>query len=141
MKAAMDKNRPRPTLRILVKYFLLQLPGVVTFAVVLILLRHWIRFPLYFAWLLFGIWVGKDIVLFPVLWRFYDPSQHPDRFRMIGRKGVSLTRLNPDGYVLVQGERWQAGMAAGLAPIGQGESICVTAVNGLKLTVRPYAGK
>jgi membrane protein implicated in regulation of membrane protease activity len=135
----MDKKHGQPPLRILVKYFLLQLPGVATFALILILLRHWMEFPAYLAWLLLGIWVGKDIILFPILWRFYDPSQHPDRFRMIGRKGVAVTCLNPDGYVLVQGERWQAGIAAGLAAIGQGESICVEAVNGLKLTVRPCA--
>jgi membrane protein implicated in regulation of membrane protease activity len=139
MKAAMDKNRRRPTLRILLKYSLLQLPGVITFALILILLRHWIDFPGYLAWTLLGVWVAKDIILFPSLWRFYDPSLHPDRFRMVGRKGIAVTRLNPDGYVLVQGERWQAGIAAGLAPIGQGDTICVEAIKGLKLTVRPCA--
>jgi len=135
MKSAMDKSRHRPSLRIVVKYFMLQLPGVVAFALVLLLVRHWMEFPDYLAWVLFGIWICKDIFLFPVLWRFYDPSQHPDRFRMIGRKGVAVTNLAPDGYVLVQGERWQAGIAEGGTPIGQGEAICVGAINGLKLTV------
>ena len=116
---------------------MLQLPGVVTFALVLLLVRHWMEFPDYLVWVLLGIWVGKDIFLFPILWRFYDPSQHPDRFRMIGRKGVAVTHLNPDGYVLVQGERWQAGIAEGGTPIGEGKAICVEAINGLKLTVRP----
>jgi membrane-bound ClpP family serine protease len=50
-----------------------------------------------------------------------------------------VTRLSSDGYVLIQGERWQAGITAGFAPIGQGDSICVEAINGLKLTVRPCA--
>jgi membrane-bound ClpP family serine protease len=54
--------------------------------------------------------VGKDIFLFPFLWRFHDPNQYPDRFRMVGRKGFTLTHLNPDGYVQVQEERWQAGI-------------------------------
>jgi membrane-bound ClpP family serine protease len=81
--------------------------------------------------------VGKDIFLFPFLWRFHDPNQYPDRFRMIGRKGLTLTRLNPDGYVQVQGERWQAGIYEGQASIEQGEAIRIEAVNGLKLTVRP----
>jgi membrane-bound ClpP family serine protease len=135
----MDKIRRRPTLPIVIKYFLLQLPGAVTFALVILLVRHWMEFPGYLAWLLLGIWIGKDIFMFPVLWRFYDPSQHPDRFRMIGRKGTAVTNLNPEGYVMVQGERWQAGIAEGGNPIGQGESICVEAINGLKLTVRPCA--
>jgi len=137
MKATMDKKRNRPTLRIVVKYFLLQLPGMAAFALILLLVRRWVEIPAYLAWASLGIWVGKDILLFPILWRFYDPSLYPDRFRMIGRKGFALTRLNPDGYVQVQGERWQAGIAKGRAPIGQGEAICVEAVNGLKLTVGP----
>lgn len=133
----MDKKHDRPPFRIAVKYFLLQLPGMVTFALILILVRHWMEFPAYLAWVLLGIWAAKDIFLFPILWRYYDPSQYPDRFRMIGRKGFALTRLDPEGYVLVQGERWQAGIAEGRAPIGLGEAICVEAINGLKLTVRP----
>ena len=132
----MDKSRRRPSLRIVVKYFMLQLPGVVAFALVLLLVRHWMEFPDYLVWVLLGLWLGKDIFLFPILWRFYDPTQHPDHFRMIGRKGVAVTNLAPDGYVLVQGERWQAGIAEGGTPIGQGEAICVEAINGLKLTVR-----
>jgi membrane-bound ClpP family serine protease len=80
--------------------------------------------------------VGKDIFLFPFLWRFHDPNQYPDRFRMNGRKGFALTRLNPDGYVQVQGERWQAGIYEEQASIEQGEAICIKAINGLKLTVR-----
>ena len=133
----MEKKRRRPTLRIVAKYFMLQLPGVVTFALVLLLVRHWMEFPDYLIWVLLGIWLGKDIFLFPILWRFYDPSQHPDRFRMIDRKGVAVTNLNPDGYVLVQGERWQAGIAEGEAAIREGAAVRVVGIDGLKLTVRP----
>ena len=86
---------------------------------------------------LLGFWVGKDILLFPFLWRFYDPNQFPDRFRMVGRKGFALTRLDPDGYVQVQGERWQASIYEDHASIEKEEAICVEAINGLKLTVRP----
>lgn len=135
----MDKKRKRPTLRVILKYFLLQLPGMATFALMLLLVRRWLEIPAYLAWALFGVWVGKDIFLFPILWRFYDPSQYPDRFRMVGRKGIALTNLNPDGYVLIQGERWQAGICDGQLPIQQGRGICVEAINGLKLTVKPCA--
>jgi membrane protein implicated in regulation of membrane protease activity len=131
----MDKKRKRPTLRIMVKYLLLQLPGMAAFALILLLVRRWVEIPAYLAWTLIAVWVGKDICLFPILWRFYDPLYYPDRFRMIGRKGFALTRLNPKGYVQVQGERWQAVIADGGAPVAQGEAICVEAINGLKLTV------
>ncbi|MGD9368104.1 MAG: NfeD family protein [Desulfobacteraceae bacterium] len=82
--------------------------------------------------------MGKDIVLFLFLWRHYDPNHFPDRFRMVGRKGIALTRLNPDGYVQVQGERWQAEIFNELVPIDQDEAIWVKAINGLKLIVIPY---
>jgi membrane-bound ClpP family serine protease len=133
------KKHDRPTLRIGVKYFLLQLPGMVTFALILLLVRQWMAAPVYLLGALLGIWVAKDIFLFPVLWRFYDPYQYPDRFKMIGRRGFTLNRLNPDGYVLVRGERWQAAIRKGQPPVEQGREICVEAINGLKLTVSPCA--
>ena len=55
---------------------------------------------------------------------------------MVGRRGLALTRLNPDGYVQVQGERWRAGVHEGQASIDKDEAICVEAINGLKLKVK-----
>jgi membrane protein implicated in regulation of membrane protease activity len=132
----MDKKPDRPPLRIIVKYFLLQLPGMVTFALLLFLFHRWTEVPAYLLWVLLGIWVAKDILLFPFLWRFYDPDNYPDRFRMTGRRGIALTRLDPDGYVRVRGERWHAAVAEGEAVVEKGDAICVEAVNGLRLTVR-----
>jgi membrane protein implicated in regulation of membrane protease activity len=136
VKAIMDKKSASPTVRIKIKYFLLQLPGQAAFILILLLVRRWLEAPAYLMWGLLGSWVGKDIFLFPVLWRFYDPNQYPDRFRMVGRKGFALTRLNPDGYVQVQVERWQAGIYEEHASIEKGEAICVEAIKGLELTVR-----
>ena len=58
---------------------------------------------------------------------------------MVGRRGFALTRLQPDGYVQVQGERWRAGICDEQASIEQGDAVCIEAINGLKLTVRPCA--
>jgi membrane-bound ClpP family serine protease len=137
MKAIMDKKPARPSVRILIKYFLLQLPGQIAFILILLLVRQWLEIPDYLVLGLLGFWVSKDIFLFPFLWRFHDPKQYPDRFRMIGRKGFTLTRLNPDGYVQVQGECWQASIYEEHTSIEKEETICVEAINGLKLTVRP----
>jgi len=137
LTANMNKKPDRPPLRVVLKYSLLQLPGQIAFILILVLARQWLEAPAYLMWGLLGFWVGKDIFLFLFLWRFYDPNQYPDRFRMVGRKGFALTRLHPDGYVEVQGERWQAGIYEEQASIEQGEAICIEAINGLKLTVRP----
>jgi membrane-bound ClpP family serine protease len=115
-----------------------EMPGQVALILILVLIRRWLEVPAYLMGGLLGFWVGKDIFLFPFLWRFYDPNQHHDRFRMVGRKGIALTRLNPDGYVQVQGERWQAGICKDQTSIEQGEAIYIEAINGLKLTVRPF---
>ena len=135
----MTKKHDRPSLRIIVKYILLQLPGQVSFAFILLIFRQWLDAPAYLTWGLLVFWIGKDIFLFPFLWRFYDPNGYPDRFRMVGRKGIALSRLDPDGYVRVRGERWQAGIAEGQAPIEPGDAIGVVAIDSLKLTVKPCA--
>jgi membrane protein implicated in regulation of membrane protease activity len=137
MKANIGKKPDRPSPIVVINYILLQLPSLVAFIVILVLFRKWLETPTHLIWGLFSFWVGKDIVLFPFLWRHYDPNQFPDRFQMVGRKGVALTQLNPDGYVQVQGERWQARIFNELGPIDQGEGIYVKAINGLKLTVIP----
>jgi len=135
----MNKKPNKLTLRIVIKYFLLQLPGQMSFAVILLLFRQWVEVPGYLTWVLLGVWVAKDVCLFPFLWRFYDPSHYPDRFRMVGRRGYALTRLDPDGYVQVRGERWRAAIADGQSPIEQGRALCVQAIKGLELTVKSCA--
>lgn len=130
------KKAHRPTLQIAVKYGLLQLPGQAAFALMLVFLRQWLEIPAAVTWGLVGCWVGKDILMFPFLWRYYDPDYYSDRFKMTGRKGFTMTRLQPDGYVRVQAERWRAAAAEKNAPIEKGEPVLVVGVEGLKLTVR-----
>jgi membrane protein implicated in regulation of membrane protease activity len=130
-----DNKPQKPTLRDAARYFLLQLPGQFFFVLLLFLIRQWVDIPGYLMWVLPALWVLKDIVLFPFLWRYYATDKHPDPSRMIGRKGVALRRLAPDGHVLVQGERWRASIDYGGQPVEKGESICVKAVDGLGLTV------
>jgi membrane-bound serine protease (ClpP class) len=52
---------------------------------------------------------------------------------MVGEKGVAATPLEPQGWVLIHGERWRAVAAT---PVTAGETVTVTAVEGLTLKVR-----
>ena len=52
---------------------------------------------------------------------------------LVGRRGVADTRLAPEGWVRVLGERWR-GVADG--PVDPGEDVTVTSVEGLTLHVR-----
>lgn len=126
-------------MRVVVKYSLLQIPGQAAFVLVVLLLRQWLEIPPYLVWALIVFWVVKDTVLFFFLWRFYDPNYRADRFRMVGRKGVALTRLDPDGYVRVRAERWRASVAEGSTLIEKSDPICVVAADGLTLTVSACA--
>lgn len=134
----MPPTTEKPTLKTAVKYTLLQLPGAVSFLLVILLLRQWVDMPPYLTWGLIGVWVGKDIALFPFLWRSYDSTPHNDRFDMVNRKGYALSRLEPQGSVRIQGERWRAVIGEGEPPIEKGEPVCVEAVHGLRLTVRRW---
>jgi len=52
---------------------------------------------------------------------------------LIGKKAIVKVTLNPEGTVLLKGERWTALSEAG--PVKAGEEVTVTAVEGLKLKV------
>jgi membrane-bound serine protease (ClpP class) len=53
---------------------------------------------------------------------------------MLGMRALAVTVLNPDGTVFVHGENWMARASDG--PIEAGESVEITAMDGLLLTVR-----
>jgi membrane-bound serine protease (ClpP class) len=56
---------------------------------------------------------------------------------LVGRLAVARSDLSPRGIVFMEGARWQA--TAEDPPVAVGERVEITAVNGLKLTVRKAA--
>ena len=54
----------------------------------------------------------------------------------MGRRGEAETGLDPEGWVIVQGERWRASAAERVLP---GEKVEVQSVEGLLLRVRKGA--
>ena len=60
------KKLSRPSVRMVIKYFLLQLPGQIVFILILLLVRKWLETPAYLLWGLLGFWVGKDIFLLKI---------------------------------------------------------------------------
>lgn len=58
---------------------------------------------------------------------------------LLGRIGVAKTRLAPWGSVQVAGELWSAELEGRQGTVEAGEEVEVVAVEGLRLTVRPYA--
>jgi membrane-bound ClpP family serine protease len=123
--------------RIYLRYILLNIPALVLIILALKVAQHWITVPLWLSLSIVLIWLIKDVILFPFVWRAYD-WKGPGRSRsMVGKQGYTRERLAPSGYVLVQGELWKAEIADPDQPIESGKLVRVVKMEGLKLFVRP----
>ena len=130
------KKRRRST-RILVRYALLQLPGIALLALILVFIQRWVDLPAWVAWGSITIWVVKDAILYPFVRRAYD-WDHPQGVNsMVGAQGLAKERLAPSGYVQVRGELWKAELMEGSPPLEKGERVRVEGVRGLRLIVQP----
>ena len=121
--------------RIYWRYILLNIPAMVLIILAIILVQKWITMPIWLSLTIIFIWLIKDVILFPFVWRAYDWDR-PAKFRsMIGKQGITRGRLAPAGYVRVQGELWKAESAEAGQPIESGKLVRVVKMEGLKLFV------
>jgi membrane protein implicated in regulation of membrane protease activity len=125
------------TVRVLVRYIFLQVPGTALLVLILIQLRNWFDLPTWFVWGLVAISVTKDVILFPFVWRAYDWDRQRETHSMVGIRGIAKERLAPSGYIQIRGELWKAKVAGGGPPIKKGEAVLVEEMQGLTLLVRP----
>lgn len=121
--------------RVLSKYWALQIPGTVLLILILHLLQDYLSIPTWLLWSIVGFWVLKDVVLYPIVWRSYDPSYPATLHSLDGEHGVATERLDPSGYVRVRGELWRAELARGARPVNKNEPVQVHAMRGLTLIV------
>jgi membrane protein implicated in regulation of membrane protease activity len=127
--------------RIVVRYSLLQLPALALIIIILILIQRWINIPCWLGWGFVLLWVAKDAILFPFVWRSYDWDGSKEAGRMVGACGTAKERLAPSGYVQVGGELWKAELMEDVGPIEKGESVKVQEIRGLILIVQKDDGK
>jgi len=128
-------SQQRITRRVVAKYLLLQLPALLFLILILLLLRHWEIIPRWTLWMVVTAWAIKDALLFPFVWRAYDPDSPATGHSLIGARGVARERLNPAGYIRIGGELWRAELEAGEPPVEVGETVVVREVHGLTLRV------
>ncbi len=129
------------TFRALVKDALIQVPGIAVVVVAAILARRWLDLPAWIGLVAITIWVVKDIVLFPFVWRAYDKPRAGDPYSMIGARGIAQERLAPSGYALVGRELWRVEMIEPGEPVKKGEAVRVREINGLTLMVEREPNK
>ena len=121
--------------RVYIRYGLLCLPGIAAFVLVLVIIQHWLPIPIWLWITLIILWIAKEVILFPFVWRSYDHAPADDSRSMVGRWGVTRDRLAPTGYVLINGELWKAEKLANEAPIEKNQRVQVRQIDGLKLFV------
>jgi membrane-bound ClpP family serine protease len=121
--------------RTVIRYVLFQLPGTVVLVLLLFLVRQWISIPGWFVWILLALWVIKDAIMFPFVWRAYDKNSQGIAESMIGMQGIARDRMDPSGYILIRGELWHAELIEGASPIDRGQEVRILGNRGFTLLV------
>ena len=117
--------------RTVLKYSLMQLPGLAACVLILALLRYVMLIPTWSIYIVLSLWIIKDIILFPFVWKAYNGSV-PE---MIGGNAIAAERLDPSGHVRIKGELWQAETAKGRPAVEKGQTVTVIDKKGLTLIV------
>ncbi len=125
----------------MVRYVLLQVPFTALLVVALILVRKWVDLPTWFVCGLVALSVIKDIALFPLVWRAYDPDSAALTNSMEGARGIAVDDLHPTGYVEIRAELWKAEVMEDGPQIQRGERVRVCGIRGLTLLVQPETEK
>ena len=126
-------NKPKWSRHAVIKYTLLQLSELAVIVFVLVLVRHWINYPVWVVWLTIPLLIVKDVIMFQFTWHAYDKA---NQNAMIGAEGTVTDKLSPSGYVRIQGELWRAIVIDSGSVIEEGETVTVTNIDGLTLHVQ-----
>ncbi len=116
------------------RYLVAQIPGAVLVGVGLWLFWGQTGLPGWAGVLFFLFWIGKDVLLYPLMRRAYESSEVRAQ-RLVGLRGVARADLAPDGQVDVQGEAWRARAVEGDEPIAAGTAVVVRGVDRFTLLV------
>ncbi|MBW2493362.1 MAG: hypothetical protein JRE43_01320 [Deltaproteobacteria bacterium] len=121
--------------RTLLRYTLFQIPDLILLSLGLAAAVRWWGLPVYVAYGLVGLWLVKDIVMFPILRVAYESDSASGVDGIRGALGVVTQSLAPAGYVRLGSELWKAEFASGAEPVSEGSAIRVVEVHGLTLIV------
>lgn len=123
---------------VLLKYWAMQLPGTAIVLLCVLGLADGFGWPRWVVWASVAAWTAKDALLYPLVWRAYDPDYPtPFPYRMEGATGVAVDRIEPSGTVRIWGELWHAELYLRQPPVEAGETVRVKARDGLTLLVEP----
>jgi membrane protein implicated in regulation of membrane protease activity len=127
--------KPSP---VFLRYLAFQVPGFCLAGIGLLLLVRWTSLGEAGGWLLFALWVAKDLAMYPWLRIGYEPRAAVGGVdSLLGAAGVVLTGLAAEapGQVRVGPERWNARLVGSSGELAPGAAVRVVDVDGLTLVV------
>jgi membrane-bound ClpP family serine protease len=123
--------------RVYIRYGLLTIPGTLVLILVMVVVRNWVPIPFWLHGTLIFLWIAKEVILFPFIWRAYDHTRSEGSRSMIGERGLTRQSLAPAGYIRVQGELWKSEKMPEEPPIEKDKWVRIIKIEGLKLFVVP----
>jgi membrane protein implicated in regulation of membrane protease activity len=125
--------------RVLARYTLFQIPDLILLGLGLAAAVRWWQLPVVSAYVLLGLWIVKDIVLFPLLRVAYQTDGSSVADRLDGALGVVTQSLDPTGYVTVGSESWSAEVPTEGDTIAVGSTVRIVGIRGLTLLVEEHS--
>ena len=123
------------------RYALFQIPGMFFAGIVLAVLVAWGHITTPLAWGLFGLWVLKDVLMFPVTKIAYETPHRPHGpeallgEEAVAQDGIAAEGSGETGWVLVRGELWRAYARSGARPVTKGDRVRIVEASGHVLVV------
>jgi membrane protein implicated in regulation of membrane protease activity len=120
---------------VVLRYTALQIPGQVFVLLLALAAWEWLGTPAWTAWAVPLAWAVKDALLFPFVWRAYEPDDRTAPAGVGGATGVVEETLDPRGWVRLGPELWRAECVGGASALQRGARVRVVSVEGLLLRV------
>jgi len=131
------QRRERPDRRVLLRYAALQVPGQLFVLALAFAAHEFLGLPGWTVWAVPLAWAAKDALLFPFVWRAYEPDDAGAAVGLVGQIAVSEETLDPGGWVRLGAELWRARLVDGVRSAPRGAKLRVVGVEGLVLRVEP----
>jgi len=119
----------------IIKYALIHVAELVAVVCALFLARHFLGIAMWLFVTILVLWILKDAVLFPRVWRAYAVYDNKPTSKLVDLEATVVDSLDPVGYVRVVGELWRAEIKDPSHPAARGEKTRVIGVRGMTLIV------
>lgn len=129
-------NRGKPDKRTILRYIVMQLPGMLLAGAAALVVSRATDWPEWILWMLLGLWVLKDVLLFFWVWPSYRPAGSNED-PLVAQTGIVVRSCRPEGTVEIHGTPWRAVNASDAGTLRQGTRVRVIKRDGLILFVRP----